>query len=679
MTKSKHQRPAGSLPWWRATGVWPYWTMAAMLLSTVAVAAHGAPELTDLSLDELLGVEVVFSASKYEQHPLDAPASVSIVTREEIEAHGYRTLAEILGATRGIFTTYDRTYHYAGIRGFGRPGDYNSRLLLLVDGARLNDNIYESAGIGGDFPVDIDLIERVEIVRGPSSSIYGTSALFGVVNVVTRTGESVDGLEVSIGTGSFDTQSADLRYGMVSDNGVELLASASILDSGGQRLYFSEFDSPESDDGIADIDDEKITSFFVSSSYRDLEFEAFSSRREKGIPTASWETEFADPRTRSFDDQDRLTLTFDRSGDRAWGLLARASYNRYAYVGDYAFDYGEEDEPYVVVNRDDALGEWWGGELQLKRRLPAGHTVLLGTELRDNFRQNQSNFDEEIYLDERNSTVTWGAYAQGEFLLGQKLRVNGGLRYDNYQDLDSRLSPRLALIYRSSESSSWKLLAGTAFRAPSAYERYYHDGEYTSKAPTSLESETIETLELVWERELASGWKLAASLYDYDLRDLINYTTDPADELLVFSNLNRAEANGVEVELAGTLRGGIGGRFSYSRQRVKDGVSGETLSNTPEHLAKVLLTRPISSERIRVGAQLDYMSTRRALDGTIVDDHLVTNFTLASDLWDERGRVTMGLFNLFDESFGDPGSEEHEQRMIPQNGRSWWLELSWRF
>ena len=89
----------------------------------------------------------------------------------KFKRYGYRTLADILRSVRGFYVTNDRNYSYLGVRGFSRPGDYNARILLLVDGHRLNDNIFGAALIGTEFPLDVDLIERVEIIRGPSSSL----------------------------------------------------------------------------------------------------------------------------------------------------------------------------------------------------------------------------------------------------------------------------------------------------------------------------------------------------------------------------------------------------------------------------------------------------------------------------------------------------------------------------
>lgn len=93
------------------------------------------------ALEELLNTEVttVTGASKYQQDLTDSPASISIITADEIRKNGYRTLADALNSVRGFYLSYYRSYHYVGVRGLSPLGDYNSRILLLVDGHRLND------------------------------------------------------------------------------------------------------------------------------------------------------------------------------------------------------------------------------------------------------------------------------------------------------------------------------------------------------------------------------------------------------------------------------------------------------------------------------------------------------------------------------------------------------------
>jgi outer membrane receptor protein involved in Fe transport len=160
--------------------------LTAFCLISIAVRAQTQNvDAMDLSPEELKTVHV-YTASMYLQSDREAPSSVTIVTADQIRKFGYRTLAEILNSVRGFYVSYDRNYNYVGVFGFSRPGDYNDRFLLLVDGHRMNDNVYGQALIGTEFPLDIDLIDRVEVVRGPSSSLYGASAFFSVINVITK-------------------------------------------------------------------------------------------------------------------------------------------------------------------------------------------------------------------------------------------------------------------------------------------------------------------------------------------------------------------------------------------------------------------------------------------------------------------------------------------------------------
>jgi len=155
----------------------------------------------------------VFTASKYEQKVTAAPSAVSIITAAEIRKYGYRTLADILRSQRGFYTSYDRQTEFLGVRGFGRPGDFNSRILLLIDGSRSNNNIFDTAAIGNDFILDVALIERIEVVRGPGSSLYGSNAFFAVINVITRRGRDLQGTELAATAASQATYSSRLSYG----------------------------------------------------------------------------------------------------------------------------------------------------------------------------------------------------------------------------------------------------------------------------------------------------------------------------------------------------------------------------------------------------------------------------------------------------------------------------------
>ena len=129
------------------------------------------PDLTELSFEELAGVKVasVYGASKHEQIETEAPSSVTVVTADEIKKSGYRTLADILNGVRGFYVTSDGGYNFIGVRGINRPGDFGGRILITVDGHRMNDPLFDSAASGTEFILDVDLIDHVEIIRGPGS------------------------------------------------------------------------------------------------------------------------------------------------------------------------------------------------------------------------------------------------------------------------------------------------------------------------------------------------------------------------------------------------------------------------------------------------------------------------------------------------------------------------------
>jgi hypothetical protein len=154
-------------------------------------------DLTELDLAQLMELEIdqVVGASLHVQRTFDAPAAVAVVSGDEIRAHGYRTLLEVLRGVTGLCTSCDRNYGHLGVRGFFVPGDYNARVLLLVDGHRVNDALYGGCGLNFDAPVDPDLAERIEVIRGPGSAIYGSNALFAVINVIHKRGADARGFE----------------------------------------------------------------------------------------------------------------------------------------------------------------------------------------------------------------------------------------------------------------------------------------------------------------------------------------------------------------------------------------------------------------------------------------------------------------------------------------------------
>src|SRR5580658_3222464 len=222
----------------RRRRVSPCWLVTSLLLvfTAVATAQKKTTDLADASLEELGNVQV-YSASKHLQSTSDAPSAVTIITADEIQKYGYRNLADILRSVPGFYVTYDRDYTFVGVRGFGRLGDWNSRILVLIDGHRINNNVLGQAMLGNEFLVDVDMIDRVEIVCAPSSSLYGANAFFAVINVFTRTAKELKDWELSFQTGSFGTFEGRATYGH-QFHGLGVLLSGTFYNSQGQTLFF---------------------------------------------------------------------------------------------------------------------------------------------------------------------------------------------------------------------------------------------------------------------------------------------------------------------------------------------------------------------------------------------------------------------------------------------------------
>jgi iron complex outermembrane receptor protein len=662
------------------------------LLLAMPVKGERAPptadagNLADLNLEDLMNlrIERVWSASKYEQKVTQAPASVTIVTAQDIRQFGYRTLADILRSVRGLYVTYDRNYSNFGLRGFDRPGDFNTRVLLLVDGHRMNDNLYDSALIGTEGILDIDLIERVEVIRGPSSSIYGSNAFFGVVNVITRKGDAIGGVEAAATGGSFDTRRGRVTYGRQLANDFDVVLSASLADTAGQRrLYYPEFDTPQTNHGIViNSDGESAENLFGHLAYRDLTVTGAYSRRDKEVPTASFGTVFNDGREKTEDERILLDLAYERALSTTSKLLGRAYYDRYAYRATYPFATATPGDPSgVVLNHDDDYGDGMGAEAQWTTKLGERHTVIFGAEYREALHLYQSNFydNPRIYnfLSNREGRST-GVYSQGDFVVGQKLRINAGLRYDHADNFGGTVNPRLGLIYSLRTDTTIKLLYGQAFRAPNAYELYIESPGF-SKSNPALKPETIGTYELVLEQYLPKNLRLSASAYHYDIRDLITQRLDPADGLLVFQNVDRVEGMGVELELEGRFAQGLLVRASYALQHAEDGRTGRDLNNSPRHMAKLNLSLPLYRDVLHAGLELQYLSALQTLSGLHTPGFLLANVTLLSAAALPHLELSLSIYNLFNQAYAYPGSTGNVENVIPQDGRSLEAKGTYKF
>jgi iron complex outermembrane receptor protein len=624
-------------------------------------------------------VPSVYGASKYDQKVTEAPSSVTIITAEEIRRCGYRTLADILRSVRGFYTTYDRNYTYLGVRGFGRPGDYNSRVLLIIDGHRLNDNIYDSVLAGTEGVLNVDLIDRVEVIRGPGSSLYGSNAFFAVVNIITRRGRVLKGFEASAEAGSFDTYKARLTYGNRIGQGSDMLASVSGFSSKGQDLYFPEYDAPTTNNGVAvDADYDRAHNAFVKYGVGDVTVTAAYSSRTKGIPTGAYGTDFNDPGNRTIDGRAYIDAAVKKTLGSGTDLTARLFYDRYWYTGTYLFY-----SSLGVANKDKSIGQWWGAEAQVVTQPFEGLRIIAGVEFQDNFDQDQKNYNEGApppELDDRRDSLRTAVYGQGELVLSKTVTMNAGVRYDYYETFGGSTNPRLAIIYTPVEKGSLKLLYGRAFRAPNVYELYYESP--TSLPPMianpDLEPETITTYEIAYEQFVGHSFRGTLSGYRYRIDNLIDQRdTGTASQ---FQNIDTVNATGVELSLEYSRPSGVVGRISGTAQRTEDRATSQQLSNSPERLAKLNIIVPVVRHRLFLGIEEQYTSRRKTESGNSTPAFFLTNLTLSGQGLVEGLELSASVYNLFDKVYADPVSTDLEPLdTVQQDGRNFRVKATYAF
>jgi len=667
-------RAAPGRRWAEFQSVLPLLTIFALMAT--AVAQQGTKDLSNATLEELSNIQV-YSASKHMQSASDAPSSVSVITADEIQKYGYRTLADILESVRGFYITYDRDYSFVGVRGFGRLGDWNTRILVLIDGHRINNNAVGQAMVGTEFPVDVDLIERVEIIRGPSSSLYGAQAFLAVINVITRKLPQLKGAELSFAPASFGTYEGRASYGG-QYKGIDMLLSGTFYNSQGPTLFFPQFDSPATNYGITrNTDYESSQHILAAISFRGFTLQALFSARDKGVPTGYFGTVFNDPRTANLDYHQYLDLSYRHSVGEKWDLTARTSYDQARLQSPLAYATGLPDGS-NTVDVYSFRGNWWNGDVKLTRTLLEKHRITLGTEITDNLRQDQGEYIPigNVFTPVPASSLIWALYGQDEFTIKHELTLSAGLRYDHYSDFGGTANPRLGLIYHLFHPTTLKLLYGTAFRAPEPYELTPDLGAFYNNN-LQLRPEKIRSIEGVVEQGIGQHLTLSGSVFQNWISDLISVETIAGQE--VYENPGKADAIGVEVELDGHLASDIKARASYSYVDAEDPSTHQVLTNSPQHLGKLDLSVPVQQQRLFASLDARYTSPVQTLAGNTLGGFSVFNVTLIGHTLGKHLDLSASAYNILDKKYFDPGRPEDPEDAIQQDGRNFRIKITARF
>jgi iron complex outermembrane receptor protein len=650
-------------------------------LATVLVASGAAAPGQSAADQDLMGMKIedlsrvqVYSASRHLEDIRKAPASVSIITADDIRRNGWRTLGEAIRSLRGFYTSCDRQYTYLGVRGFMRPGDYNSRILLLLNGHRLNDDVYDSAGFGSEFPLDLDLIDHIEVVRGPGSSLFGTNAVFGVINVITRQPAAETGAEVSSETGSFLDRTVRLTMAGRKGRASGLVSGTLTRSPGESPVYFPAIASPETHDGYAEnMDGSHLENAFADVRDGDFRLQGLIASRHKVYPTGSFGTIFNDRRDWDEDAGGYLDASLERKVTATTEVDWHAYYDIYAFSGSGAFAFPGGSEQIFAKAR----ASWMGSEITIAQEI-GSQELTVGADYEYSFDIRQRTYiagQPDAFRSDQSPWIA-GVFADLDLTLTPELLLHAGARFDRFNSFVHAVSPRASLVWMPNDRTTMKYMVGQAFRSPNAYEEYYADGITVTTAPRPLVPERILSNELVVEHGLRPWLSMTADGYYNRLKQLIDQVPAGTSLLTYFVNDDRVHAEGLEFELTAERKSGLAARASYSASNGEDDAAGAPLENMPHSQAKFNGTAPLgrwgfgSLESVYIGAMTDGKGTR-------VPAYLLPNATFSSRPL-HGWQLASSCYDFSNRRWFSPAGPDDPEDQIPMEGRAWRVSLSWR-
>lgn len=619
-------------------------------------------------LEALLRQEVQ-GPSRYAQSHLDAPAAVSVIGRREAEMLGHVTIGDMLARLPGVYLGNSRGYSAMGLRGFNRPGDYSARVLVAIDGNRVNDAIYDQGLPQLEFPLVADWVKRVELVQGPGSSVYGSNALLGVVNVVTLDGADAPGLSLLGSVGSGNSRRVEMHYGRVDASGGDLFVGVTALRNGGEDLHLPELGT--ADGWIRGLDGEQYASVFAK--YRLGPWRAAFSgmRRNKDAPTAPYGTLAGAAGTWYRDTSVLGELAYDDNWQGDVRQALRLGLNHYAYQGRYVF--APEDGG---INRDSASASWLTVDGRILWRGLLNHEMMAGADFRAVPRGVQRNWDEAPYsvkLDSKVSQHAVGAYVQDQWRLSSAWQLTTGVRLDHIRGFDAAWSPRAVLAFRPAEHHSIKLMWARSFRPPNLYERFYDDGGISQLKNAGLRPERLQSTELAWEWVRPNGLAITASVYRTQMANLIEAVpiSEDLDAVIQYRNVGRVRLLGLDLGLEQRSIGSWQWRTSASLMDARN-ERDEHLSNSPHWMVKGHIVSP---EWLRSTLGAEWTALGRRHGRADVPALITVNLNLRYRIG-PRQTVALRVENALDRRNLDPSTPENPLSSVPQPRRSW--RLDWR-
>ncbi|MBU0730870.1 MAG: TonB-dependent receptor [Proteobacteria bacterium] len=616
-----------------------------------------------------------------------APSVATIITAEDIEKMGAKTLSEALESVPGLHVQpsgYNRFTPIFSIRGIHTS--FNPHTLLLINGVPFRESFNSS--LPPTFKMATSLISRIEIVRGPVSAIYGADAFSGVINVITKEGQEIDGIKGGTRAGSFDSYEGFAQYGKKYSSGLDVVTGFDYMKSQGDDDRYIDQDAYGSQ-GALDTRYENYDGLLgVMHKYFSVRFYGNQQKDNAMGPGAQYlsdnnrqnnESYLGDINLGTRDLIDDLELTLNINGtysktEAYWQITPPAFGNSIGNPSGTSRSGGAE------------LIALYSGINNHSLRVSTGmKNEDLETDENKNFDsqsfasvpwRNVKNDSSQLFCDDQSRNVFFLSL-QDEWIISRALEFTGGVRYDNYSDFGDTFNPRAALVWEARYDLILKLLYGRAFRAPS-FGELHTNYNTLAKGNSELEPETIETIEWVMDYQPTSRLRSVLNLFYYEIENLIEYDKDqtpPTSE-----NNRDQDGYGFELETEWDVTDTLTLRTDFAYQRSKDKATNSIVADAPAmqfHLNPHWAFLPEWS----IDMQFYWIADRhRASTDTRpeINDYQLVHLTLTRKNILNQMDFSLSGRNIFDEDARIP-SDGSVPNDYPQEGRSIYGELRLNF
>jgi iron complex outermembrane receptor protein len=690
--------------------------LAIPFCTCVVSAPAAAADLFALPFEELAQLEVSIATGS-PKRLAESPAATSVITARELEAMGVQDIGEALETVPGLHVS-NGSFQYAPryfLRGI--TSTYNPHTLVLLNGIPQTSLFVGDRGerLPGIYSLPVRLLDRIEVIRGPGSALYGADAFAGVINLITRSPVDARGGQLSASTGSFDTTRAHfMQAGTVGR--IRGLFSAAWLETDGDRSAVITRDAQSIYDDAGVAAPASLAPGTVPTSARgydlrnDLVLGDFQLRM--GWMHA-WDTgtghginDALDPESRFEHHRGNVDLGWRRDDitpDWEAGIRVSYLYGDFRNNGLLLYPPGSfyGSFPEGLLGRPNLSEESARADVDALFTGFADHRLRFGVGFYwgDLFKTTDLNnylngaprpapvdvSDTAAVFQPENQRTSHYVFAQDEWALARDWELTAGLRYDHYSDVGGTANPRLALVWATSATLTSKLIYGEAFRPPAFFELYGTSNSVALGNP-GLKPEKLRSVELAfnWKPDDRLSWDL--NVYALQIQDFIDFVSDPGQMTFTARNASRIRGTGLETELRRQFGEQLQLLANYSLQRTRD-QGGGSLGLAPRDEAHVRATWAMQP-RWQLNSQLNWtgMRERQAADPrSALDGYLTADVALRHML---RRRLDLSLVarNLFDadvrEASRGPGPRQTSASLpddLPQAGRSVTLEVTSRW